>query len=54
MKEFYWQQCQLLKSYSQLIRLKKRKNDSFKTLFNSLIIIIIIIIIIREIYSLII
>ena len=32
-KKFYCQQCQLLKSYLQLIRLKKRKTHSFKTLF---------------------
>ena len=33
-EKFYWQQCKLLKSYLQLVRLeKKRKNYSFKTLF---------------------
>ena len=31
MKEFYWQQCQLLKSYSQLIREGKFILSSSKT-----------------------
>ena len=34
-KKFYWQQCLLLKSYLQVIRLKKKKLFIQNTIYNS-------------------